>query len=479
MNDPAYRVIWSPGSNYAQWELLECPIFEIFFGGARGGGKTDGMLGEWIGHANRYGEHAIGLMVRRTRAELVETIERSRMIYAPLGWKLNETEKTWRAPNGARLRFAYLERDADADLYQGHSYTRVYVEEAGNFPSPAPVMKLMATLRSGAGVPVGLRLTGNPGGPGHQWCKARYIDPAPLGNVVIDDPTTGLARVFIPSKVDNNQFIDVEAYKQRLRASGSKELVRAWLDGDWSVAMGAFFDCWDTSRHIIPPFEIPKDWLRFRSMDWGSASPFSVGWWAIVQDDLMMHGHLLPRGCMVRYREWYGMAPGQPNVGLKLYAEKVGEGIAEREKDESISYGVLDPSAFLQDGGPSIAERMGTATAGKIWFRRADNQRVRGAGNMGGWDVMRSRLVGKPDGPPMIVCFSTCIDSIRTIPFLQHDPDRPEDIMTDSEDHAGDEWRYACMSRPWVPVKEEPKPENVSGYRVMHEGVQPGDWKTY
>jgi hypothetical protein len=102
-------------------------------------------------------------------------------------------------------------------------------------------MKLMATLRSGAGVPVGLRLTGNPGGPGHQWVKARYIDPAPLGNVVISDPVTGLDRVFIPSKVDNNAFIDVEAYKQRLRASGSAELVRAWLDGDWTVTMGAFF----------------------------------------------------------------------------------------------------------------------------------------------------------------------------------------------------------------------------------------------
>jgi hypothetical protein len=124
----------------------------------------------------------------------------------------------WRAPDGARLRFAYLERDADADMYQGHNYTRVYVEEVGNFPSPAPVMKLMATLRSGAGVPVGLRATGNPGGPGHQWVRQRYIDPAPLGNRIIRDPVTGLERVFIPSRVDNNQHIDVEAYKQRLRA---------------------------------------------------------------------------------------------------------------------------------------------------------------------------------------------------------------------------------------------------------------------
>jgi Terminase large subunit, T4likevirus-type, N-terminal len=216
-------VAWSARGNPAQMALLECSVFEVFFGGARGGGKTDGMLGEWIRHADLYGPYAIGLMLRRTRTELIETIERSRAIYSLLGWKYNETDKMWRATNGARLRFAYLERDADADQYQGHSYTRLYVEEIGTFPSPAPIFKLMATLRSSAGVPVGFRATGNPGGPGHQWVKARYIDPAPLGNRIIRDEQTGLKRVFIPSKVDNNRHIDVEAYKQNLRASGSKE----------------------------------------------------------------------------------------------------------------------------------------------------------------------------------------------------------------------------------------------------------------
>jgi hypothetical protein len=80
----------------------------------------------------------------------------------------------------------------------------------------------------------------------------------------------------------------------------------------------------------------------------------------------------------------------------------------------------------------------------------------------------------------MIVTFHTCVDSIRTIPFLQHDPDRAEDIMTDSEDHAADEWRYACMSRPYVPTIEKPKPTDVSsGYRPWRNTAQPGDWKTY
>lgn len=452
--DTALETIWQaqPGPQTA---LIACPVFEVFFGGARGGGKTDGVLGDFVEHADAYGSGAIGIMFRRQRTELIETIERSRQIYYPLGWTFHEQDKMWRAPNDARLRFAYLERDSDAEAYQGHSYTRVYVEEIGNFPSERPILKLMATLRSGAGVPVGFRATGNPGGPGHQWVRRRYIDPAPLGWRVIRDSLSGLERVFIPSRVTDNKFLG-DGYIQQIRASGSKELVRAWLEGDWSVIEGAFFDCWSSEKHVIRPFTIPDSWTRFRSADWGSAKPFSVGWWAVVGDDHDLgNGRILPRGALVRYREWYG-ASG-PNLGLKLTAEQVAEGIVSREKGDVIAYGVLDPAAFAVDGGPSIAERMAASTNGAVWFKRADNRRVAQLGALGGWDQMRRRLQGDGDGRPMLYVFSTCTDFIRTVPALQHDADRPEDVDTDGEDHAGDEARYACMSRPWIEDVVKPK----------------------
>ncbi len=440
-----FKVIWSPQK--LQAALIACPVFEVFYGGARGGGKTDGALGEWASHADLYGENAIGLMVRRTLVQLTETIERSKQIYRPLGAKYHEQDKLWRFPNGARLRFAYLERDADADGYQGHSYTRVYIEEIGNFPSPVPIMKLMACLRSGSGVPCGFRATGNPGGPGHQWVKARYIDPAPLGWDIItssftnpfNGETVKRERVYIPSRLQDNQYLGPE-YVANLHLSGNAELVRAWLEGDWSVIAGAFFPEWDTRKHVVKPVELPKDWTRFRSGDWGSAKPFSFGWWAISDGALPQ----FPRGAIIRYREWYGQKPGEPNVGLRMPANEVGQGIKERDNGEHITYSVLDPAAFASDGGPSIAERLGVNG-----FRRADNARVARLGAMGGWDQLRQRLVGV-DGTPMLYVFNTCTALIRTLPALQHDPDRPEDVDTDSEDHAPDDARYACMSRPWV-----------------------------
>lgn len=439
------RVIWQPQPG-PQEALIACPIFEILFGGARGGGKTDGVLGEWAAHADQYKADAIGLMLRRSRVELGETIERSRALYTPLGAKWHDRDSMWRMPNGARLRMAYLERDADAEGYQGHSYTRLYPEELGNFPREGPVRKLLATLRSAQGVPVGMRATANPGGPGHSWVRQRYIDPAPAGWRVITDAGTGLQRIYIPSRIKDNRYLG-EDYVRQLRMVGSEALVRAWLEGDWTAVEGAYFPEFSMTRHVIAPFEVPKHWLRFRAMDWGSAAPFCVGWWAVASDDFRIGERTLPRGCMVGYREWYGK-------GEKLTAEELGQGIVDRERADRddrrkslISYGVLDPSAFANDGGPSIAERLVKAGAG---FRPADNKRIARHGALGGWDQVRARLKGDELGRPMIVWFHTCADSIRTIPLLQHDKDKPEDLDTESEDHAADEVRYACMSRPYA-----------------------------
>lgn len=479
--------VWEPNPG-PQTLLLTCPIFEILFGGARGGGKSDSVLGEFASHADQYAENAIGLCVRRERTQLVELIERSKVLYAPLGAKFDGTDKMWRFPNGARLRFAYLENDNDAMAYQGHSYSRIYVEEMGTFPNPAPIFMLMATLRSGAGVPVKFIATANPGGPGHGWIKARYIDPAPLGMKILPtefkNPFTKEVimkeRVFIPSKISDNKYTNTAEYIGNLYLSGSPELVKAWLLGDWNVMLGAFFTEWDTTKHVIKTFKIPKHWTRFMSMDWGTASPFSIGWWAVVPDEydvgLEVYPHqwrlwqdetkivTLPKGSIIRYREWYGSRGAENqslsttenmNVGLKLTAEEVALGINLREVDEpinnsgrpNISWRVADPAIFANQSGPSIAERM----SGHPYYldlQPADNKRVGVKGAMGGWDMVRQRLKG--DGnTPMMFFMDNCVHAIRTLPILQHNPNRLEDADTEGEDHAPDEIRYACMSRPY------------------------------
>lgn len=488
-----YTTVWAPNPGPQSW-LITCPIFETLFGGARGGGKSDGVLGEWATHADQYNENAIGLCVRRERTQLVELVERSKILYFPLGAKFNEQDKVWRFPNGARLRFAYLESDNDAQAYQGHSYTRVYVEEMGTFPNPEPIFKLMATLRSGAGVPCRFIATANPGGPGHSWIKARYIDPAPTGMKIL--PTKFInpftkdeifkERIFIPSKITDNPYTNTPAYIGNLYLSGNAELVKAWLMGDWNVMLGAFFPEFDTRKHVIRTFKIPRHWTRFMSMDWGTATPFSIGWWAVVPDEFdagieiypnqwqFFEGQAeitgitrLPKGAIIRYNEWYGSRGAElstvsttenMNVGLKLTAEEVAQGIVVREATEPknefgrarIAYRVADPKMFTWDSGPSISERFSNKPY-HLNLSKADNKRVPRAGAMGGWDILRARLKG--DGiTPGIFFMENCINAIRTLPIMEHDPLKMEDVNTDSEDHAPDEIRYACMSRPYSAV---------------------------
>lgn len=473
--------LWAPQPGPQTDAITATWCAELFFGGAAGGGKSDFLLGDYLQDVPTYGSAWRGVLFRRTYPELEELIARSKEIYLQTGGSWNDQSKQWKWPNGASLKMRYAERNDDVLRYQGHQYTWIGWDELTQWHTLYCYRYLRSRLRSAHPVPTKrIRSAGNPGGPGHLEVKSYFVDPNPAGFEPIVDPDTGIERMFIPSRLRDNAILvknDAD-YDKRLMGLGSAALVKAMLEGDWSIIDGAFFDCWSQSRHVIRPFEVPKEWLRFRSMDWGSASPFSVGWWAVVTDTTVVensHGGkvTLPRGCLVRYREWYGA--DKDHKGLKLTAEEVGAGIVKRDADETISYGVLDPSAFKQDGGPSIAERMALVKPKGAWFKPADNTRVSQRGAMSGWDQVRSRLKGDDDGNPMLVVFSTCVDTIRTLPVLQHDSGKPEDLDTQSEDHAADDIRYGCLSRPWTPSIGKPKPKLDPRQPTLNELVKQHD----
>lgn len=444
--------MWTPqrGPQLAAIEADWCD--ELFFGGSRGGGKSDFQLGYQQDGALRYKSGWRGIMFRKTYPELEELQARALEVFPTTGATFKTQPSSeypfsncWYWPDGATVKMRYIEREADYGRYHGHQYTGISFDEVTEYATPNGLLKMLSTLRSAKGVPCSVRLSGNPGGVGHIWVKGRYIDPCPPFTP-FTDPDTGFTRMFIPSKLSDNPALQKNdpGYMRRILAAtaGSDALRQAWIDGKWDIVAGAFFDQLSRDKHGLTPFTIPPNWLRFRSMDWGSAKPFSVGWWALVQDSGNYGGKWLPRGALVRYREWYGMQPGSANVGLKLTANQVADGVREREANDKIDYGVADPSMWKVDGGPSIAERM---LDRKVDWFPADNSRVNG------WEQVRDRILGE-DGEPMLYAFTTCTDFWRTVPLMQHDKDRLEDIDTDMEDHVADEVRYACMSRPWKPA---------------------------
>lgn len=453
-----------------QGEALSTPATEVLYGGAAGGGKSHLMrIASIIWCAAIPGLQVY--IFRRIRDDLIknhiEGPKGFRSVLAP--WVacgfVTIVEDEIRFWNGSKIYLCHCKDAKDVYKYQGAEIHVLLIDELTHFTDPMYRFLRSRVRMVGVTLPEEYRgkfpriLCGsNPGNIGHLWVKETFVSPAaPMTLRAMAANDGGMLRQFIPARLDDNPSMqeDDPGYEGKLSGLGSEALVRAMRFGDWDVIEGAFFDCWDRERHVVRPFAIPKHWTRFRSMDWGSAAPFSVGWWAIASEPTPAGRLTLPRGCLVRYREWYG-------EGKKLHAEVVADGIKERERDDGILQGVLDPSAFRVDGGPSIAERM--ALRG-VHFRAADNTRVPQRGAMSGWDAMRARMIGDADGNPMIVCFSTCVDSIRTIPVLQHDPDKPEDLDTDAEDHAADDWRYACSSRPWAaPTPGKVTKADNSGY---------------
>lgn len=432
--------------------LISCPFEDVFFGGARGGGKTYGLLGDWIQHAHTYEGNARGILLRRTYDELEEVQDRASKIFPSLGAYYRYGKRTWHWPTGAFLKFRYLERDADAERYQGHSYTWMGVDEGGNFPSPKPLDMLRACLRSGeAEILKCYRVTGNPGGVGHNWLKARYIDPSPPCTPFYDEEQQ-VWRVFIPSKLEDNPALganDPEYWKRvTAAAAGNEALLKAWRYGDWDIVAGGMFDdLWNRNVHIIEPFKIPESWQVDRAFDWGSSRPFSVGWWAESDGTKAPNGRTYPRGTLFRIAEWYGWN-GKPNEGLKMLTPQIAKGITEREANlgHAVKPGPADTSIFdagTIDNVKSIADVL---KDNGVRFNEADKTP---GSRKTGWQRLREYLSASLESPMEksgVFIFNNCAQWIRTVPVLPRDKTKTDDVDTNAEDHVADETRYRVLA---------------------------------
>jgi len=425
--------LWKP--HYKQSMALKCPAFEMLFGGAAGGGKSDFLLIDFYAGVMKYGKYWRGILFRRTYDELEELLKRAYELYLPLGGRQTNKGRDFVFPNGAMIGFRYLEQDKDVLRYQGHQYTWIGFDELGNYSSDYAWRYMITRCRSAAGVPCYMRATANPGGTGHAWIKTRFIDgfePYRTHKTVetAGTVTIPITRAFIPSRLEDNPSLmsNDPGYAERLKLLPS-HLYRALRQGDWDIFAGQVFDEFRRERHVVKPYALePGVWKKFYALDWGYADPFSLGKWAVNGE-----------GRMVRYGEWYGCAQDEMNVGIKMGAADAAKKAWEMALMEGVTECVADTSMWSKDDdGPSKAEMWEDAGFTMI---QAKKDRVNGL------SVFHQRLQSEcEDGKPMLQVFDHCVHFIRTIPTLTPSPTNPEDVNTRLEDHIYDESRYAMMS---------------------------------
>lgn len=427
--------MWTPHAG-PQTEALSRGEFEILYGGARGGGKTDAGLAWAIHPSHLLNPKYRFLVLRKNHKDLSDWIDRAREKYTPMGAEIVGAPAEIRFPNGAIGRTGHLNDKNAYEQYIGHEYHKILIEELTLIPSEEAYLKVISSARSTVrGLSPQVFATTNPGNAGHIWVKRRFVANGPFNPFL--DPDTGRHRIYIPARVSDNPTIMREdpGYLAMLNGLPDK-LRRAWRDGDWEVFEGQFFDTWNPDLHTYDPFNIPKGWPRFRAMDWGYSDSFCCLWFAVG-----------PQNKIYVYREFYKN---------RLTDSEYAEAIASLSKchdgaDEQIQYTVGDPNSFWVKNPQTGVERWETYAINGINIIKADNQRVNGWGRVR--EYLQPRDIGGARRESWLQISKECSNLIRTLPALVHDDHRVEDVLDGMEDHAPDALRYGLQSRAPVHVQ--------------------------
>jgi len=439
-----------------QTAFLAASEREVFYGGARGGGKSYALLVDPLRFCNE--AYHTGLLLRKTMPELRDLIEHSKKLYpkAYPGAKWREQDKEWRFPSGARQEFGYAETISDALRYQGRAYNWIGIDELPQYDSPKIWYDLRGSLRSAHGIPLYMRASGNPGNIGSHWVREMFINPAPPGEAfditvnLPDGRKKTITRRFIQAKLkDNPSLMQNDDYLIML-ASLPEVKRKQWLEGDWDAFENSAFPEFNRAIHIIEPFKIPNNWTRFRACDFGYSSPACILWFAIDFDNNL-----------TVYREYYGKG---------LTADRLAQKVLEMDQGENIRSAILDSSAWSKRGdiGPSIAEVMN-----RMGCRWRPSDRSKGSRIAGKLEVHRRLLIDPITEKPRLQITSNCKNLIRTLPTLPLDENNEEDVNTHAEDHAYDALRYGCMSRPLNPGQDDNFLEDMK--RGIEQDSQPVD----
>ena len=456
-----------------QTQAFQSPATEILYGGGAGGGKSHLMRMVALRFCAEIPDCQVYLF-RRLSDDLVKNhLEGPSGFLALLApwikarWVRYRGDKNvltfW---NDSKIWLSHCQYEKNLSKYQGLEIHVLLIDELthftekqyrflrhrcrlGNLSIPAKYQPKLPLILSGS----------NPGGVGHNWVKKTFIDPAPpMQCLRMPEKEGGLLRQFIPALLEDNPTLMQKdpSYTARLAGLGDPHLVKAMRWGDWNiVAGGALDDVWH-QRLVIPRFKIPSSWRLDRSFDWGSSDPFSVGWWAETDgtEATLPNGDTFcPRkGSLIRLHEWYGCETTVSNVGLRLSATAIAQGIRERE-ERLLSEGWIDQIPLpgpadnqIRDQGrenvESIEQEM--AAAGVDWTHsdKTPGSRIQGLQRLRSY--MKASLEARPERPG-IWFMEHCQATVATLPTLPRSTRNREDVDTQAEDHIYDEIRYRIL----------------------------------
>lgn len=482
------NVVWAPLPG-SQRLALACPCNDILYEGTRGPGKTDAQLmyfRKLVGIG--YGSYWRGIIFDKEYKHLDDLVVKSKRWFS----RFNDGAKfvsggsyKWVWPTGEELLFRVAAKTDDYWNYHGHEYPFIGWNELSKYATPEVYDMMISCNRSSflpeehspqgrqlPEIPLVVFATSNPFGSGHNWIKRRFIDPAPPGVVVrntreVFNPRTQQKENITRTQVrlfgsyKENRYLSPE-YVLGLESITEPNKRRAWLYGDWDITSGGMIDdIWDSDKHLLTPFSIPKSWTIDRSFDWGSSHPFSVLWWAesdgtpiIIKDGLRERQRHFPRGSVFLIGEWYG-SNGEPNKGLMMSSRDIAKGITQREKFllQNIAHGHVirpgpaDSSIYDEIDNHSIASEMQAEGVKWLPADKSSGSRKRGAQRIR--DMLTESASDRPENPGLWI-FRTCTGWVSRVTVIPRSDKDPDDVDSESEDHDYDATRYRLVQKQAV-----------------------------
>lgn len=391
---------------------------EIGFGGARGGGKTHTTFAQVaLDDCQRIPELKVLFLrkVSKAATEAIEDLRLSVLRQTPHHFRVQKSTIVF--PNKSRIIVGHFAHEKDIDNYLGLEYDIIVVEEATQL-SASKIEKIKTCNRSSKeGFRPRMYYTTNPGGVGHQWFKKKFVEPFRKG-------IETLTR-FIPSTARDNKKLNKEYVKTVLEPL-TGWLREAWLNGNWDVFAGQFFGNFSYERHVLPVEAMPRP--KEQNLEVWCSLDYGYKHWMMCYlfcrfdgiiyclDELAMRKTLISEYC-----EHIKEMLGRWNLELG---------------DLDNFYAGADVFGKKGDTGESYADEF--AACG-VHLRAANTSREQGAGKI--LQLLGDASLKQPIEPAVKIS-SSCVKLIETLPVLEHNPDRPNDVLKidcDDQGEGGDD----------------------------------------
>lgn len=391
------------------------------------------------------------LHLRRTSPMLEPTIKESHRIFPRVdpGAKWNENKKTWTFSSGYLYQFGHCHETGDWENFLTFSFTIICYDELIQFEEEQydqintrlrtkdPVLVNMLKIRAMSNPLMRKKKGDNFSIKDPNWVRKRFVDPAPEGKVTLEKTLTmkdgrkvKRTAIYVPATLDDNPDEEFkQKYEEELQ-DAKPHIRQALLFGNWYITAGSFYgDVWNPKLHVTKPFKIPKEWPKFRSMDWGFKLPGCIHWWALDPD-----------GNLFCFREMMFKGMKAPEVAKAIIQIEKGMGLCKGNKSKLS--GPADTQLWEARGDNTKGKAHEMAEEGVIWIpaQKGGGSRLRNA------ELLYDRLGDHESGTttPGIVFFENCVEAIKLIPSMGTNEDNHEEPADGNDDHPVDSVFYAC-----------------------------------